>query len=418
MSPNRRNEKKRFNAGLLAAVLILILVVAAGLYLVSRYQKMQDAKIAASYEKISTPTPAPVETPVQPTPEPTISPEEIKAQEEAARAREEALKAEAAQYNFYEKLEKGYGAEVLILGDASAADAEADDAEGIVDGAKFSSLSRKLEEKYLASSGRAVRITNLANISGNILYDVMRVNNMPDDPAYDLVILSYGINDQKTDVLSNFEALILALRNKFPKCSVICTIEPCFHSVTNDLQTMINESSAYGIPVINLFSEFYNKGADKYFDYFIENQTLPNDKGTEEWIRLICEKVDENIDNSIGDTIVMPTIVKRSVDLSKLKFIPVTDARAVRKDDTSFTFDINAKGLSYIQHEQMLDGKDIKIVADDILYTLNKPAMADTPSGGYIIFLHDELVCKNDLTVTFANKELADGFEGLYITEN
>lgn len=399
MSSGKHKKNSRANSVILAIVLVLVIIVAAGIFLVAKIQNVKDAPIPA-------PTEEPAATPAVPTPEPTLSPEELKKLEEAALAEAAAKDAEAAKYSFYQKLENGYGTDILILGDSTAADAD------------FSALSEHLQSKYLSASGSAVNVANLANADGNLLCDVLRVNEMPDKPDYDLAILCYGQNDSGNDVTQNFESLIVALKSRFPDCSIICTIEPGFHAITTELQAMTDVCSAHHVPVINLFSEFYDKGADSYFDYFDSSQTSLGEKGIDEWNTLLCALIDENVAQSTGKMDDRPLISRKSEEMTKLRFIPIDDVRVSRTDDTSYSLDFKAKGASYILHKQDVGGSDVKVIADDILYQFGKPCGVKTPDGSYIIPIYEELSCERDFTITFSSKELADGLEGFYLIES
>lgn len=399
MSSGKHKKNSRANSVILAIVLVLVIIVAAGIFLVAKIQNVKDAPIPA-------PTEEPAATPAVPTPEPTLSPEELKKLEEAALAEAAAKDAEAAKYSFYQKLENGYGTDILILGDSTAADAD------------FSALSEHLQSKYLSASGSAVNVANLANADGNLLCDVLRVNEMPDKPDYDLAILCYGQNDSGNDVTQNFESLIVALKSRFPDCSIICTIEPGFHAITTELQAMTDVCSAHHVPVINLFSEFYDKGADSYFDYFDSSQTSLGEKGIDEWNTLLCALIDENVAQSTGKMDDRPMISRKSEEMAKLRFIPIDDVRVSRTDDTSYSLDFKAKGASYILHKQDVGGSDVKVIADDILYQFGKPCGVKTPDGSYIIPIYEELSCERDFTITFSSKELADGLEGFYLIES
>lgn len=399
MSSGKHKKNSRANSVILAIVLVLVIIVAAGIFLVAKIQNVKDAPIPA-------PTEEPAATPAVPTPEPTLSPEELKKLEEAALAEAAAKDAEAAKYSFYQKLENGYGTDILILGDSTAADAD------------FSALSEHLQSKYLSASGSAVNVANLANADGNLLCDVLRVNEMPDKPDYDLAILCYGQNDSGNDVTQNFESLIVALKSRFPDCSIICTIEPGFHAITTELQAMTDVCSAHHVPVINLFSEFYDKGADSYFDYFDSSQTSLGEKGIDEWNTLLCALIDENVAQSTGKMDDRPMISRKSEKMAKLRFIPIDDVRVSRTDDTSYSLDFKAKGASYILHKQDVGGSDVKVIADDILYQFGKPCGVKTPDGSYIIPIYEELSCERDFTITFSSKELADGLEGFYLIES
>ncbi len=399
MSSGKHKKNSRANSVILAIVLVLVIIVAAGIFLVAKFQNVKDAAIPA-------PTEEPAATPAIPTPEPTLSPEELKKMEEAAIAEAAAKDAEAAKYSFYQKLEHGYDTDILILGDSTAADAD------------FSALSEHLQSKYLSASGSAVNVTNLANADGNLLCDVLRVNEMPDKPDYDLAILCYGQNDSGNNVTQDFESLIVALKSRFPDCSIICTIEPGFHSITTELQSMTDVCSAHHVPVINLFSEFYDKGADSYFDYFDSSQTSLGEKGIDEWNTLLCALIDENVARSTGKMDDTPLISRKSEEMAKLRFIPIDDVRVSRTDDTSYSLDFKAKGASYILHKQDVGGSDVKVIADDILYQFGKPCGIKAPGGSYIIPIYEELSCEKDFIITFSSKELADGLEGFYLIES
>ena len=422
-----KTDRRKNNAGsvLIPVLLAIIIVLAAGLIVTVRYISTQEE--AAPVPTASpTPTEEPAATPVPPTPEPTLSPEEIKAMEEAERAEEEARKEEAARYSFYQKLEKGFDTNILIMGDSSAADPAGDKVNGIVDGAKFSGLSEYLEEKYPSD----VTITNLAVSSGNLLADALRVLDMPEEPSYDLIILSYGLNDQKEnkeadifghveanqDLWPNYTSLLLTLSNKFPDCSIICTLEPCFHEITEELDGMKRISEAlYGIPVIDLVTALQEKSEGSDLEFFEQDQTTLNEKGMKEWIRLLCELIDGNVEESVGKMERIAAFFDKSNGVARLSFIPVSDRRFSRRDDTSYTLDVWARGISYIRHKKLIGRDDAKVIADEMLYSLGRPKGVENPDGSYTILLHEQMLCENSFEIIFSSKELADELEGVYL---
>ena len=416
-----RKAKKSLKVPVVAAAVSVLLAIAVFAALrISGTDSGRSPRITVS--------PAPSEQPAavsaQPVPEPTLSPEEIRAQEEAERKKAEELKAEASKYSFYQKLEKGYDTNILILGDSTAADPAGDAVNGIVDGPKFSGLSEYLEEKYSSD----VTVTDLAVSGGNLLADAMRVLNMPEEPSYDLVILSYGLNDenemidngftvQENDtVWPNYSALLLTLSNRFPNCSIICTLEPCFQEITHELYGMQRVSMLYGIPVIDMVSALSEKGDNAFSDCLEQDRTL-NEKGMREWISLICEAVDENVSKSAEKMRRVETYIEKSIGVSQLSFIPVSDVRVSRRDETSYTVDIKAKGLSYIQHKKPIGRDDAKVIADDMLYSFAKPKGVETAAGSYITLLHEQMLCEKSFEIIFSDRELADGLEGFYFVE-
>ena len=424
---NREKTSGKAGSALLLVILIIITALAAGCLIAVRYRTMKN-ETAAPAVTAPPPTEEPGPTP-EPTPSsvPTPSPEEKAAQEEAERKKAAARKAEAAKYSFYQKLEKGYDTNILVLGDSTAADPAGDRVNGIVDGPKFSGLSKYLEEKYPSK----VTITNLAFPGGCLLGDALRVLEMPEEPSYDLIILSYGLNDTENkepniyghiepnqNLWPNYMALLLTLSNKFPDCSIVCTLEPCFHEINEELDGMRRISKAYyGIPVIDLVTALQEKGDGSDLAFFESDQTTLNEKGMEEWIRLLCELIDTKAEESAGKMDRIATGYDRANGVSQLSYIPVSDPRFSRRDDTSYTLDIKAEGISFIRHKRQLAREDVKVIADDMLYNIAKTGWMETPEGSYVSLLHEQLLCENSFEIIFTGKELADELEGIYLIE-
>ena len=422
---DRENNRKLISI-LLAVAVTIITAVVAGCIVTARYQAMKND---AAPPPVTAPPPeaTAVPTPPPPTPVPTLSPEEIAAREEAERREAATKKAEAAKYSFYQKLEKGYDTNILVLGDSTAADPTGDRVNGIVDGPKFSGLSKYLEGKYPSK----VTVTNLAFPAGSLLGDAMRVLEMPEEPSYDLIILSYGLNDTKEtepnvfgyvepnqNLWPDYMALLLTLNNKFPDGSIVCTLEPCFHEITEELDGMRRISEAYyKIPVIDLVTALQEKGNGSDLEFFEADQTTLNEKGMEEWIRLLCELIDTKTEESADKMERITTDYDKANDVSRLSFIPVTDPRVSRRDDTSYTLDIKAEGISFIRHKKQLGREGVKVIADDMLYNFGKTGGIETPEGSYIILLHEQLLCENSFEIIFTSKELADELEGIYLIE-
>ena len=197
----RKNGRKRGKGAIILAALLAAVILAAGGFAAVKLRS--SARPSALDKPISTAAYSPAVLSAVVTTEPSAEPEtsvdEQETQAETEEAEAEAPKteqpaaetpaAEPDEYSAYQKLENGMGINILVLGDESAADAEGDAVNGIVDGAKFKGLSAYLEEKYLSNSDEKVSVTNLACPGGNLLADALRVITMPEEPAYDLIIL-------------------------------------------------------------------------------------------------------------------------------------------------------------------------------------------------------------------------------------
>lgn len=433
----RESGSKRGKGTIIIAALLAAVILAAGGFTAVKLRN--SARPSALDKPISTAAYSPVAlsavVTAEPSAEPETSAEEQETQAETEETETEAPKADATvtepdEYSAYQKLENGMGINILVLGDESAADAEGDAVNGIVDGAKFKGLSAYLEEKYLSNSDEKVSVTNLACPGGNLLADALRVITMPEEPAYDLIILSYGLNDQlvddpnlygsvqhNTELWLNYGSLLMRLSEQFPGASIICTLEPCFHEITEELDGMQRISEIYyAIPVADLCTALLDKGEDVYYDYFQPDKTLPNDKGIEVWTELLCDIIDEKVAASEGRMNPIYCGYYKAEQIANMSFIPVTDSCVTRNDDTSFTVNFKADGMAFIQHKNLLVTSDAKAIADHMLYSLrNRPNGVEIPGGSHVTLLHDELLCEESFEIIFSSKELADELEGFYL---
>lgn len=433
----RESGSKRGKGTIIIAALLAAVILAAGGFTAVKLRN--SARPSALDKPISTAaySPAALSAVVttEPSAEPVTSAEEQEAEAEAEVAEAEAPAAETPEvepdeYSAYQKLENGMGINILVLGDESAADAEGYAVNGIVDGAKFKGLSAYLEEKYLSNSDEKVSVTNLACPGGNLLADALRVITMPEEPTYDLIILSYGLNDQlvddpnfygsvqhNTELWLNYGSLLMRLSEQFPGASIICTLEPCFHEITEELDGMQRISEIYyAIPVADLCTALLDKGEDVYYDYFQPDKTLPNAKGIEVWTELLCNIIDEKVAASEGRMNPIYCGYYKAEQIANMSFIPVTDSCVTRNDDTSFTVNFKADGMAFIQHKNLLVTSDAKAIADHMLYSLrNRPNGVEIPGGSHVTLLHDELLCEESFEIIFSSKELADELEGFYL---
>lgn len=428
---------RRKGTEILAAFLAAVVLATGGFMAVKlKSSARPSASDSASAQPISSAAYSPmalsavVPSDAEPSPEPAASTEAPKAQEESKKSKAEAAVTDADEYSAFQKLENGIGISILVMGDESAADPDGDAVNGIVNGAKLKGFSDYLEEKYLSNSDAEVTITNLAWPGGNILADALRVITMPEDQSYDLIILNYGLHDQleedpnyygtvqhNTELWLNYASLAAKLSAKFPDAYIICSLEPCFHEITEELDGMQRISEAYcAIPVVDWCSALLYKGEDVYYDYFEADKTLPNAEGIEVWVELLCNLIDEMVDASEGKMNPIYCGYYKAEQITSMSFIPVTDSCVTRNDDTSYTINFNSKGMAFIQHPNLLVTSDAKAIADHMLYSLrNRPNGVALPGGNHVTLLHDCLECEESFELIFSSKELADELEGFYL---
>ena len=333
----------------------------------------------------------------------------------------EALPELDEEHSFYEKLAMGKNVSILIMGDACASGTGASAVGESEDGRDhrwFVQLSDYLSEKYL--KGQKPHVVSLASDSASVLQDTLDLKNSTDDTSYDLILLTYGLNEDYMKSGMYFEALILSLHEKYPNASFITTLEPCKHCVTTPMDYMRGISYDYGIPIIDLYGYYYSSsvsiGFEDYLKHFDIHQTFPSDQGQDEWFELLKTEIDANVEGRTGRIKDRRAIDPMAPMLAKMQYMAVDDARVTRIDDTSFSVDVNADGLAYMVHKDNIGEGDVKVIADDILYQFRKPNGIKLNSGDYLSSIHSELVSHNSFTITFSGKEYADGLRGFYFS--
>ena len=423
----------------LLAVIIVVLVALAAVVTFMRFKNtsaVEPKPVEAAIAETDEETEAVIAEPeVEETAELTEIPEaseetvdslpvEIDGSESAAIAELQEVIVEALpeldeEHSFYEKLAMGKNVSILIMGDTCAEGTGASaigESEDGRDHRWFVQLSDYLSENYL--NGQKPHVVSLASESASVLQDTLDLKNSTDDTSYDLILLTYGLNEDYMKSGMYFEALIMSLRDRYPNASFITTLEPCQHYVTTSMDYMRGISYDYGIPVIDLYGYYYSSsisiGFEHYLKHFDVHQTYPSDQGQDEWFELLKTEIDANVEGRTGRIKDRRAIDPMAPMLAKMQYMAVDDARVTRIDDTSFSVDVNADGLAYMVHKDNIGEGDVKVIADDILYQFRKPNGIKLNSGDYLSSIHSELVSHNSFTITFSGKEYADGLRGFY----
>ncbi|MDO4983716.1 MAG: SGNH/GDSL hydrolase family protein [Eubacteriales bacterium] len=326
------------------------------------------------------------------------------------------IEPENSELSFYQKLKKGDSVNILIMGDATAMGYGASEAEESADGKDhrwFVQLSDYLAEKYL--NGKAPYVNSIASEDASLIWDTLALKNNTDTTDYDLILLSYGSNELSKTGL-DFEALLLTLRDQYPNASFITTLEPCMHALTTPMEFMRGISYEYGIPVVNLFGYFYDnsKNLNEYLKHFDVHQTFPGDQGQDEWFELLKTEIDKNVEESTGKMEDKPPIDPMAPQFAAMKFLSVNDPAVKRTDDLTYTVDARVNGLAYMVHKENIGDRDVKVIADGILYQFRHPNGILLDSGDYLTLIYAELISENSFSISFSSKEYADGLQGFY----
>ena len=176
--------------------------------------------------------------------------------------------------SFYQMLGNGFDVNVLIVGDSIAAGTGASDN----DHRWVSLLKANLESKY----GVSVNLTNVS-MGGNTSYaGYVRSMALKDGVSYDLVILCYGQNDSTADFSLYYEAVLRAVKRRYPGASIICIQESSQKDYTEKMRIIQALASHYGLPVADTIAPFRAN-----YKNLVMDGTHPNNDGH----RIYCETV-------------------------------------------------------------------------------------------------------------------------------
>lgn len=144
--------------------------------------------------------------------------------------KEAALKQKKAEDSFYQKLSDGFDVNILVVGDSIGAGAGTE-----TDGQQWF----KQLQAYLRTVNKAsVSVTNVS-MGGNTSYaGYVRTMALDDDIDYDLAIICYGQNDALQGLDVYYEAMVQAIKNKYPNCSIVSILESSQCDYTSNITTI------------------------------------------------------------------------------------------------------------------------------------------------------------------------------------
>ncbi|MCR4741003.1 MAG: SGNH/GDSL hydrolase family protein [Lachnospiraceae bacterium] len=321
--------------------------------------------------------------------------------------REEVERLSSPPKGFYQKLATGRDVSILVVGDSIGAGA------GSTDGNSWTELLENwIEQTYYCRC-------DIANISlgGNTSYagyvSVMRLDN---EASYDLAVICYGENDDTGGFTKEYEAIIRALRLKYPQCALISILESSQKTYTEKIGDIKALADHYGYPVADMIAAFDNSG--RSFDELCADDKHPNDEGYRLYFEtlssIISSKCDSFDEYSCTETDPLDPGVK---EYDKFYYIPAENC--IRTDDNTWTIDFNGSltGKLGMDHELTGGGSSIGIIADNAPVTTVDFEWDDEKPLKTIHKIYD-----NDCTVTmgmklsFTSKEMADAFHGLIFT--
>lgn len=313
-----------------------------------------------------------------------------------------ALKLQEAEDSFYQKLMDGFDVNVLVVGDSIGAGAGTE-----TDGQQWF----KQLQTYLRTINKGkVSVTNVS-MGGNTSYaGYVRTKALNDDVDYDLAIICYGQNDGYDGLSTNYEAMVRAIRNKYPDCSIISILESSQREYTPNIVAIQSICEHYGIPVADTIAAFNNSG--KAYDDLTKDGVHPNDAGQEIYFETIKSVIDDNVAASTGK---MSDVDVINADVHKLDNFVWYDASSdfERVDDTTFAISTSASGILGIDYTYKSGDNKADIYVDGELFESPTVTFDYDFSQRHILVVSDDCTVKNEIKVVFTNKEQADSFKGM-----
>ena len=313
-----------------------------------------------------------------------------------------ALKLQEAEDSFYQKLMDGFDVNVLVVGDSIGAGAGTE-----TDGQQWF----KQLQTYLRTVNKGkVSVTNVS-MGGNTSYaGYVRTKALNDDVDYDLAIICYGQNDGYDGLSTNYEAMVRAIRNKYPDCSIISILESSQREYTPNIVAIQSICEHYGIPVADTIAAFNNSG--KAYDDLTKDGVHPNDAGQEIYFETIKSVIDDNVAASTGK---MSDVDVINADVHKFDNFVWYDASSdfERVDDTTFAISTSASGILGIDYTYKSGDNKADIYVDGELFESPTVTFDYDFSQRHILVVSDDCTVKNEIKVVFTSKEQADSFKGM-----
>lgn len=313
-----------------------------------------------------------------------------------------ALKLQEAEDSFYQKLMDGFDVNVLVVGDSIGAGAGTE-----TDGQQWF----KQLQTYLRTINKGkVSVTNVS-MGGNTSYaGYVRTKALNDDVDYDLAIICYGQNDGYDGLSTNYEAMVRAIRNKYPDCSIISILESSQREYTPNIVAIQSICEHYGIPVADTIAAFNNSG--KAYDDLTKDGVHPNDAGQEIYFETIKSVIDDNVAASTGK---MSDVDVINADVHKFDNFVWYDASSdfERVDDTTFAISTSASGILGIDYTYKSGVNKADIYVDGELFESPTVTFDYDFSQRHILVVSDDCTVKNEIKVVFTSKEQADSFKGM-----
>ncbi|MBQ7131842.1 MAG: SGNH/GDSL hydrolase family protein [Oscillospiraceae bacterium] len=182
----------------------------------------------------------------------------------------------------YQKLKNGERINVLVLGDETCTGYGSES-----DTVWLDTLSQKLYDEY----GSSVYITNLAYNYATAFIQYYEVKALDNNVDYDLILVSVGANDVRTDYKTGFdsqyEALVRAAKSKYPNAELLTVIQSTEGQTSQKSEAIRAITEHYNGDCIDAAATFLlSSNAELNYD-----GVFPNDTGYELYVTATMQTI-------------------------------------------------------------------------------------------------------------------------------
>ena len=377
---HHRHRRAFAVSSLLIAVLIVccLVVLGVGFYLSARHEQQRAAEIDTAQQALIT-----------------------QRQQEAA-----ALDEKEQSDSFYQKLADGFDVNILVVGDSIG--------EGTGSQTKEKRWFVQLENDLQSTYGVDVTLTNVS-MGGNTSYaGYVRTMQLDDGISYDLAILCYDQNDPFEGLSTYYEAMIRAVRAKYPDASILSILESSQREYTQNITTIQALCEHYGIPTADTIAPFQ---AD--YDSLTDDGIHPNDAGQDIYFQTVREIIDQNVSAGTGKMGDVAAVNSNVNQFDQFVWYGVDNDTTSgtgfeRVDDLTYVLsNVSGSGILGIDYTYKSGENKADIYLDDQLFESPTITFDYDFSQRHILVVGTDCTVNQQIRVVFSSSEQADGFHGM-----
>lgn len=307
--------------------------------------------------------------------------------------------------SFYQKIVDGFEVNILVAGDSIGANSGA----GSNEAGWTALLKNHIKDKY----GVRSVLTNVSLGGGTAYTDYVRTLNLSEGNEYDLAIICCGQNDSNADFGVRYEALIRAIRSRNEKCSIIAILESSQRSYTEKMNVIKELCEHYGILVADTILPFTD-GSNGEYSSLTTDGVHPNAQGYAIYAKVINEIIDNAAEAYTEyDTKEITPMYAGVENYKNFKYISTKQFQ--RKDNTyTYTVDEPISGICGIDYALVSGENSCKIFIDGVEFAAPERYFDYDFTQRRIMIVNTEYInAEKTIEITFADREQADGFNGI-----